>query len=80
MNTEYNPMDPALEQAMSEITDEALDPAVIEAAAARVWANVVAQAQAAMKPRTFRCAPAKISRRRSPTSRPDACRQRAPCW
>ena len=44
MNTEYNPMDPALEQAMSEITDEALDVAVIEAAAARVWANVMAQA------------------------------------
>ena len=33
-------MDPALEQAMSEIPDEAVDPAVIEAAAARVWANV----------------------------------------
>ncbi|MCU1235019.1 MAG: putative FecR, partial [Candidatus Solibacter sp.] len=52
MNTEYNPMtdipmDPALEQAMSEITDEALDQAVIEAAAARVWANVVAHAHEA---------------------------------
>ena len=45
MNAEYKPMDPALEQAMSEITDEALDPAVIEAAAARVWAKVVAQGQ-----------------------------------
>ncbi len=48
MSIEYNPMepvlDPALEQAMSEITDETIDSAVIEAAAARVWANVVAQA------------------------------------
>jgi ferric-dicitrate binding protein FerR (iron transport regulator) len=47
MNAEYNPMDPALEQAMSEITEETVDPAVIEAAAARVWAKVVAQAGAA---------------------------------
>jgi hypothetical protein len=44
MKTEYNPMDPALEQAMSEISDETIDAAVIEAAAARVWANVAAQA------------------------------------
>ena len=46
MNTEYNPtehnpMDPALEQAVSEIRDEVLDSAVIEAAAARVWANLL---------------------------------------
>src|SRR5262249_21679755 len=32
--------DPALDQAMSEIRDEAVDPAVIEAAAARVWARL----------------------------------------
>src|SRR6266571_7241265 len=48
MNTEYNPpehrMDPALEQAVSEIRDETLDPAVIEAAAARVWANLTGDA------------------------------------
>ncbi len=44
MNTEYNPMGPALEQAVSEITEESIDVAVMEAAAARVWANVVAQA------------------------------------
>jgi len=50
MNTEYNPldsaMDPALEQAMTEIRDDAVDPAVIEAAAARVWANLAAQCHA----------------------------------
>ena len=49
MNTEYNPlepvMDPALEQAMMEIRDDSVDPAVIEAAAARVWANLAAQCQ-----------------------------------
>src|SRR4051794_19877944 len=44
MNTEYNPMGPALEHAMSEIANETVDEAVVEAAAARVWANVVAQA------------------------------------
>ena len=50
MNTEYNPldsaMDPALEQAMIEIRDDSVDPAVIEAAAARVWANLAAQCHA----------------------------------
>jgi len=50
MNTEYNPldaaMDPALEQAMIEIRDDSVDPAVIEAAAARVWANLAAQSHA----------------------------------
>ena len=39
MNTEYNPlepvMDPELEAAMLEIRDDSVDPAVIEAAAAR---------------------------------------------
>jgi len=44
MNSEYNTMGPALEQAMSEITNEVVDEAVIEAAAARVWANVVREA------------------------------------
>ena len=47
MNTEYNPldqqMDPALEQAMLEIRDEQIDPAIVEAAASRVWANLAAQ-------------------------------------
>ena len=50
MNTEYNPMGPALEQAMSEITNETIDAAVIEAAAARVWANVAAQSREAGHP------------------------------
>ncbi len=43
MNTEYNPLDPAVEQAMTEIREDSVDPAVIEAAAARVWANLAAQ-------------------------------------
>ncbi|MGA2271018.1 MAG: FecR domain-containing protein [Bryobacteraceae bacterium] len=38
--TENNPMDTALEQAVSEICDETIDDAVIEAAAARVWARL----------------------------------------
>src|ERR1035437_162508 len=50
MNTEYNPpsqgMDPALEQAMNEIRDDAVDPAGMEAAAGRVWANLAAQCHA----------------------------------
>ena len=33
-------MTPTLEQAVAEIRDEAIDPAVIEAAAARVWARL----------------------------------------
>ena len=47
-------MDPALEQAMTEIRDDAVDPAVIEAAAARVWANLAAQLPQA--PASARCA------------------------
>jgi ferric-dicitrate binding protein FerR (iron transport regulator) len=43
MNLEQNPMDPALEQAMQEIRNDAVDDAVVEAAAARVWASLVAQ-------------------------------------
>jgi hypothetical protein len=41
-------MDPALEQAMNEIRDDAVDPAVMEAAAARVWANLAAQCHASL--------------------------------
>ena len=45
MTPEFNPaefksMAPALEQAVVEIRDENIDPAVIEAAAGRVWANI----------------------------------------
>ena len=40
MTPEFNPMDPALEQAVAEIRDEAPDSAVVEAAAARVWARL----------------------------------------
>ena len=43
MTPEINAMDPALEQAVSEIRDEPVDPAVIEAAAARVWARLSAE-------------------------------------
>lgn len=50
MNLEQNPMDPALEQAMSEIRNDAVDDAVIEAAAARVWANIAAQTHEAHAP------------------------------
>ena len=50
MNTQNNPlepvMDPELEQAMLEIRDDQVDPAVIEAAAARVWANLAAHCHA----------------------------------
>ena len=38
--TENNPMDTALEQAVTEIRDETIDDAVIEAAAARVWVRL----------------------------------------
>ena len=37
---EFNPMDPELEKAVQEIRDDAPDPAVVEAAAARVWARL----------------------------------------
>ena len=43
MNTEFEPLDSTLEQAMIEIRDDAVDEAVMEAAAARVWANLAAQ-------------------------------------
>jgi hypothetical protein len=40
MNPELNPMDAALEQAVSEIRDDNPDQTVIDAAAARVWARI----------------------------------------
>lgn len=40
MTPELNPMDPALERALMEIRGEEAEPAVVEAAAARVWARV----------------------------------------
>jgi hypothetical protein len=40
MNSEMNHMDPELERAVSEIRDEPIDDAVVEAAAARVWARL----------------------------------------
>ncbi|MGA9623394.1 MAG: FecR domain-containing protein, partial [Bryobacteraceae bacterium] len=43
--TDYNPMDTALEQAVTEIRDEAIDDAVVEAAAARVWARLAEAGQ-----------------------------------
>ena len=42
MTPEFNPMSPALEQAVREIRDEPVDQAVVEAAAARVWARLTA--------------------------------------
>jgi hypothetical protein len=40
MTPENRFQDPALEQALSEIRDEAVDPAVVEAAGNRVWARL----------------------------------------
>jgi hypothetical protein len=42
-------MDPVLEQAMSDIRNNSVDDAVIEAAAARVWANISAQVHAPLR-------------------------------
>ena len=42
---EFNPMDPELERAMSEIRKDDVDPSVIEAAAARVWSSLSAEAR-----------------------------------
>ncbi len=47
---EFNPINPALEQAVSEIRDQAPDAAVVEAAAARVWARLAEAAQPAAVP------------------------------
>jgi hypothetical protein len=46
MTPEFNPMSSALEQAVREIRDEAVDQAMMEAAAARIWARL-SQAAAA---------------------------------
>ncbi len=43
---EFNPMDPKLEQAMQEIRDDSPESAVVEAAAARVWARLAEAASA----------------------------------
>ena len=48
MTPEFNPISPALEQAVAEIRDDAPDSAVVEAAAARVWARV-SEASAAVR-------------------------------
>ncbi|HTS28975.1 MAG TPA: FecR domain-containing protein [Bryobacteraceae bacterium] len=41
---EFIPLDPELERAVTEIREETPDPAVIEAAASRVWAKISAEA------------------------------------
>ncbi len=43
---EFEPIDPVLENAVQEIRNESVDPMVIEAAAARVWARLAAHAEA----------------------------------
>jgi len=40
MTPDMNPMDPVLERALLEIRNDEADPAVVEAAAARVWARI----------------------------------------
>jgi ferric-dicitrate binding protein FerR (iron transport regulator) len=49
MNLEYNPMDSGLENAVNHIREESVDPAVIEAAAARVWSRIAAEAHATIR-------------------------------
>jgi FecR protein/Putative zinc-finger len=49
MNLEQNPMESALDDAMTNIHEEAIDEAVIEAAAARVWANLSMQVHAPLR-------------------------------
>jgi hypothetical protein len=46
MTPEFSPLEPALEQAVAEIRDERIDPALMEAAAARVWARLSPSATA----------------------------------
>jgi hypothetical protein len=41
-HAEFEPMDPRLEQAMTEIRKDEVDPAVVQAAADRVWARLAA--------------------------------------
>jgi hypothetical protein len=55
MTPEPNAMDAVLERAVSEIRDEAVDPATIEAAAARVWASVAEAAAHAPADRIRGC-------------------------
>ena len=45
MNLEFNPMEPALEDAVSDIRQNSVDDAVVEAAAARVWARIAEEAR-----------------------------------
>jgi hypothetical protein len=45
--SEFEPIDPVLENAVEEIRNESVDPAVIAAAAARVWARLAPAAEAA---------------------------------
>ena len=63
-----NPMDPDLERAVAEIRGEAVDDAVVEAAAARVWARMAEEAERRPRrrnpPSTSAAAP--ISRRSFP--------------
>lgn len=49
MNLENNPMDSALDEAVNRIRDEAIGDAVVEAAAARVWANLSTQLHAPLR-------------------------------
>jgi hypothetical protein len=49
MNLEQNPMESALDEAVNRIRDEAIDDAVVEAAAARVWAKLSAQVHAPLR-------------------------------
>lgn len=49
MNTEFNTMGPELENAVQQIREEEIDNAVIEAAAARVWANLAAQVHSPLR-------------------------------
>ena len=46
---ELKAMDPALEQAVNQIREDAVDEAVVEAAADRVWANLAAQYHAPLR-------------------------------
>jgi ferric-dicitrate binding protein FerR (iron transport regulator) len=47
---EFSPMDPRLEQALQEIRDAAPEAAVVEAAAARVWARLAVPEEQATQP------------------------------
>src|SRR5215471_309891 len=49
MNLEQDPMEPVLDDAVDQIREEAINPAVIEAAAARVWAKLGAESHAPLR-------------------------------